>query len=151
MLPVPDLETVGEFLDNAISVLRTYGIDAVVLDRAPRVAPTGPIDTREIGVIIHVRGDLSGVTWQFPIAVTRHAASVIAPELGLEHEILEAAASELANVLTGRAMAALASHGVEIEIEPPQITPTAKGGVTGRLTTEHGSIVVIFHRTTSEP
>jgi CheY-specific phosphatase CheX len=146
VLLVPDLETVGDFLDNAIGVLRTYGIDAVVLDRAPCVAPTGSIDTRLISVVIHVRGDLSGVTWQFPIAVTRHAASVIAPELGLDPEILELAASELANVLTGRGMTALSSHGVEIEIEPPQITPTARAGVTGQLTTELGSIVVIFHR-----
>lgn len=149
MLPVPDPDTVGDFLDNAIGVLRTFGIDAVVLDRAPRVQQTERIDTRVIGVVIHVRGDLTGVTWQFPIAVTRHAASVIAPELEIDPSILEAAASELANMLTGRGMAALASHGVEIEIDPPQITPTAQGGVTGRLTTELGAIVVVFHRTSN--
>lgn len=146
MLPVPDPETVGEFLDNAIGVLRTFGIDAVVLERAPLVTVTERIEPRAIGVVIHVRGDLSGVTWQFPIEVTRHAASVIAPEIEIDATILEAAASELANILTGRGMTALASHGVEIEIEPPQITPTAEAGITGRLTTELGAIVVIFHR-----
>lgn len=145
MLPVPDPETVGDFLDNAIGVLRTFGIEATVLDRAPHVASTEPVDTRRIGVVIHVRGDLAGVTWQFPIEVTRQAASVIAPEIEIDPSILEAAASELANMLTGRGLIALADHGVEVEIEPPQITPTSEGGVSGRLTTELGSIIVVFH------
>jgi len=149
VLALPDPDTVEDFLDNAIGVLHTFGITAVVLDHTPRIATTGPIDLRVIGVVIHVRGDIAGVTWQFPIAVTRQAASVFAPDLELDPGILEAAASELANVLTGRGLIALESHGLEIEISPPQITPTTRAGVTGRLTTELGAIVVVFHRRTS--
>jgi CheY-specific phosphatase CheX len=143
--PAPDRERTTSFLNSVVEMLGAFGIAAEICDRVPDPGTTGPIDMQAIGVLICVTGDLSGLTWQFPIAVTRRAASVFAPGIALEPEILEAAASELANVLTGRGLEAFACHGPEVEIAPPQITSIAKSGVTGQVTTELGLIVVSFH------
>jgi CheY-specific phosphatase CheX len=141
---VPDPLTVTEFLVTAIGVLHQVGITAVLVDRDLGVTSTGPLDPRTIGVVIEISGDLSGLTWHFPLAVTQHAASVLAPDLELDPELLEAAATELANMLTGRGLTVLA--GEHVEIAPPQLTLVTGPGVTGRLTTTLGAIAVIFHR-----
>ena len=150
MLLVPDRASAESFLERAISALRTLGIAAEIVEQTPDVAVPGPIDLRAIGVLIDVHGDLSGLTWQFPLAVTQHAANVMAPELALDPGILEATASELANMLTGRGLDALADHGIQVDLALPRITDSSEAGVTGQLATTHGVIVVIFHRATPE-
>src|SRR5262245_10407835 len=112
-------------------MLGMFGITAEICDRTQYATRTAPIDMQAIGVLICVTGDLTGLTWQFPIAVTRRAAKILAPGLELDREILEAAASELANVLTGRGLDALACTGIDVEIGPPQITSTAVSGAIG--------------------
>jgi len=150
VLLVPDRASAASFLERAIGALRTLGIAAEIVEQTPDVAVPGPIDLRAIGVLIDVHGDLSGLTWQFPLAVTQHAASVMAPELALDPAILEATASELANMLTGRGLDALASHGIQVDLALPRITASSEAGVAGQLATNHGVIVVIFHRSTPE-
>jgi len=147
---VPDRASAASFLQRAIAALRTLGIPAEIVEQTPDVAVPGPIDLRAIGVLIDVHGDLSGLTWQFPLAVTQHAASVMAPELALDPGVLEATASELANMLTGRGLDALADHGIQVDLALPQITACCEAGVAGQLATTHGVIVVIFHRSTPE-
>jgi CheY-specific phosphatase CheX len=148
---VPDhARTIG-FLRRVVEMLGVFGISAEICEAGTRLATTGPIDMHAIGVLICVSGDLTGVTWQFPIAVTRRAASVLAPGLALEPAILEAAASELANVLTGRGLDALAGHGVDFEIAPPRITSVAPSGAISQVTTDLGLIVVSFHPGILEP
>jgi CheY-specific phosphatase CheX len=144
--PVPDRARTIGFLRSVVEVLGAFGISAEICEGATELATTGPIDMHAIGVLICVSGDLTGLTWQFPIAVTRRAASVLAPGLALEPEILEAAASELANVLTGRGLDALACHGIDFEIAPPRITSIAMSGDIRQVTTDLGLIVVSFHR-----
>jgi CheY-specific phosphatase CheX len=144
VLLVPDPLLVAEFLATAIGVLRQVGITAIIVEHDLGVISTGPLDPRMIGVVIEISGDLSGLTWHFPIAVTEQAASVLAPELELDPEILGAAAAELANMLTGRGLTVLA--GDHVEIAPPQLTLFTGAGVTGRLATTLGAIAVIFHR-----
>ena len=150
MLLVPDRASAASFLERAIGALRTIGISAEIVEQTPDVAVPGPIDLRAIGVLIDVHGDLSGMTWQFPLAVTQHAANVMAPELALDPAILEATASELANMLTGRGLDALADHGIQIDLALPRITESSAAGIAGQLATAHGVIVVIFHRAAPE-
>jgi CheY-specific phosphatase CheX len=146
-----DRDTKASFLSNVVEMLGAFGITAEVCDGAQYATTTGPIDMQTIGVLICVTGDLSGLTWQFPIAVTRRAATVLAPGIALEPEILEAAASELANVLTGRGLDALACQGIDFEIAPPRITSTALSGASTQLATELGLIVVSFHDRSAAP
>jgi hypothetical protein len=67
------------------------------------------------------------------------------PGIDPDPSICEAAAAELANVLTGRGLVYLAEQGFHVEIEPPEIIATAAGGVAGVLGTEVGAIEVVFH------
>lgn len=146
-----DRDTTATFLSNVIEMLGAFGITAEVCNCSDYATTTGPIDMQAIGVLICVTGDLSGLTWQFPIAVTRRAATMLAPGVALEPEILEAAASELANVLTGRGLDALACQGIDFEIAPPRITSTALSGEITQLATELGLILVSFHGGSATP
>jgi len=135
----PDRELLLAFLSDAVSVLHeACGVAATVDDRA---VPTGS----EIAVIIHAHGDLSGVTWTFPCELARRVAQHMVPGIDPDPELCEAAASELANVLTGRGLAVLAAHGVTVEIEPPRVIAAAAPGIAGRLATALGAIGVVFH------
>lgn len=134
------------FLEVAVDVLRAFGLSAEVIAETPRIAMAGPVERRAIGVLVRVHGDLESLTWQFPVSVTEHAANVFAPGIALDAEVLEGTASELANILTGRGLRALADSGVSADIEPPEITVLATAGLRGQLSTQLGDILVIFHR-----
>ena len=136
----PDIVAVGDFLSTVVAVLQQFGVGAAVDD--PSHSDGNRVD---IAVVIHVRGDLSQVTWRFPVEVARRAANCMAPGMVLDASLLEAAASELANVLTGRGVTTLAAHGIEIDIEPPTVASIAPGGIVGLLATELGTIKVMFH------
>ncbi len=141
MSRAPDLVAIGDFLATIVGVLQQYGIGAGLDSGLPE--RTGRTD---IAVVIHVRGDLTQVGWRFPVEIARRAASAMVPDLPLDASLLEAAASELANVLTGRGLVKLAAHGIQIEIEPPTVEPIAPGGVVGLLATDLGTIKVMFSR-----
>ena len=139
MSRAPDIVAIGDFLSTIVGVLQQYGIGAGLDDRdLERSSPT------EIAVVIHVRGDLTQVGWRFPVEIARRAATQMVPDMPLDSSILEAAASELANVLTGRGMMTLAAHGIQIEIEPPTVAAIPPGGVIGLLATDLGTIKVMF-------
>lgn len=104
-----------------------------------------------IAIIIHTRGSLSGVTWRFPLALAVRAAWRMAPDMVPDHALCELAAGELANILTGRGLEALAECGVNIEIEPPQIAVACAPGVSGQLCTELGAVEVVFHGSGRSP
>lgn len=133
----PDIVAIGDFLATIVGVLHQYGIGAGLDDREK-----SPLN--DIAVVIHVRGDLSQVSWRFPVEIARRAATWMVPDIPPDPAILEAAASELANVLTGRGMTTLAAHGIRIEIEPPTIAAIPPGGVIGLLATDLGTIKVMF-------
>jgi CheY-specific phosphatase CheX len=133
---------VAAFLDTARVVLR----DAVGLE-----CTLGPISPRRsrtegrIAVLVEVHGDLTGLTFFFPEAFATHTAETMAPSVPLEPELVQLAVSELANVLTGRGVYALAEHGIHIELDPPHLTTATASGVTGTLVTDLGSIEIVFH------
>lgn len=141
MPPVPDPGTVRDFLASTISVLReTTGTSAAV-------ASPGTRRTNEdaIAIIVHARGQLSGLTWSFPFELLRDAARHMVEGIEPDREVCEATASELANILTGRGAASLESHGVVLEIEPPEVGALACPGIIAFLTTPNGVIEIIFH------
>jgi CheY-specific phosphatase CheX len=135
----PDIVAIGDFLATIVGVLQQYGIGAGLDDSHPERSKL-----TDIAVVIHVRGDLSQVSWRFPVAIAKRAATAMIPDVPLDPVLLEAAAGELANVLTGRGMMTLAAHGIQIEIEPPTITSPTPGGVVGLLATDLGTIKVMF-------
>ncbi|MBA2541519.1 MAG: hypothetical protein H0V17_17890 [Deltaproteobacteria bacterium] len=139
MSHAPDIVAVGDFLATIVGVLQQYGIGAGLDDRAPEQSAR-----TDIAVVIHVRGDLSQVSWRFPVELARRAAIQMVPDIAIDPSILEAAAGELANVLTGRGVTTLAAHGIQIEIDPPTIAEITPGGVIGLLATDLGTIKVMF-------
>lgn len=143
MLRAPEIDPgVVAFLGNARSML---------LDAMGVTAEVGQVSARRIraedriAVIIHVRGDLTGLTWLFPHALCARAASQMCPAVSIDAELLQLAANELANILTGRCADALAAHGIRIELEPPQVTAVTPSGMAGTLETELGPVEVVFH------
>lgn len=135
----PDIVAIGEFLATAVEVLHTFGVGAAVDSERSRD------DRHDIAVVINVRGDLTRVVWRFPVEVAARAATSMVPGVVLDLSMLEAAAGELANVLTGRGVTTLAAHGIVIDLEPPSLATTPPGGVVGLLATELGTIKVVFH------
>lgn len=139
MSRAPDRELLGAFLHDVVGALHeACGVAATIDDRAV-------YEGTEIAVIIHVHGDLSGVTWTFPIELARRVVLQMIPDIEPDPSLCEAAAAELANILTGRGLATLAAHGVTAEIEPPRVIAAAAPGVGAWLATELGPIGVVFH------
>lgn len=141
MPPVPDQSTVRDFLLSTIAVLReTTGTSAVV---AP---PETPRTLDEVvAIIVHARGQLTGLTWTFPFELLRDAVRHMVDGIEPDRAVCEAMASELANILTGRGAAALESHGIVLEIEPPTLGAFACPGTIAFLMTPSGVIEVVFH------
>ncbi len=141
MPPVPDQSTVRDFLRSTIAVLReTTGTSATV----------APPETRRtvdevVAIIVHARGHLTGLTWTFPFELLRDAARHMVEGIEPDRAVCEATASELANILTGRGAAALESHGIFVEIQPPQLGAFAYPGTIAFLTTPSGVIEIVFH------
>ena len=139
------LEHVLAFLDDATSVLRT--MMGTQVDRP--VVPEA--ESRMISVVVHARGDLAGFTWSFPAEVAERVAENMVPGMQPDPELREAAASELANVLTGRGLQTLAERGVMCEIEPPQISHGESHGSTYVVDTQVGAVSVTFHELGDPP
>lgn len=137
------LEHVLAFLDDARAVLRTMIDDAV--------ARTDVSAAPEISVVVHARGDVAGFTWKFPAEVTERAAEHLVPGVPPDPELREAAASELANMLTGRGLQTLADRGIVCEIEPPQIARGDAPGSTYVVDTQAGAVSVTITITTPAP
>jgi CheY-specific phosphatase CheX len=135
----PDIVAIGDFLATIVGVLKQYGIGAGMDVSSPeRTSRT------DIAVVIHVSGDLTQVGWRFPVEIAKRAAETMVPDMPQDASLLEAAASELANVLTGRGATRLAAHGIQIDIEPPTVERATPGGVVGLLATDLGTIKVMF-------
>lgn len=145
------LEHVLAFLDDATSVLRgMVGNGTTGVIPLPIAPPATQPDTT-ISVVVKARGDLAGFTWSFPAAMAARVAERMVPGIAVDPSICEAAASEMANVLTGRGLIALADRGVVCDIEPPEITTNDSQGSTYVVGTDAGSISVTFHQAGSPP
>jgi CheY-specific phosphatase CheX len=130
---------IAAFLADARGALvEATGLDAFV-DVCQSVSDDG------IVVVIYVRGDLSGVSWRIPTAIAGCLLEVMAPGIEIDAAMHELASAELANILTGRGLGALALHGVTAEISPPELAITGERGLVVVLATELGAIEVTFH------
>ncbi|MCX5743458.1 MAG: chemotaxis protein CheC [Proteobacteria bacterium] len=141
MSPGPEPETIRAFLTKVIEVLHeATGVTAEfdLGDGVPR--------DEEITVVIRAHGDLSGLSWTFPVALARDASRHMVPGIEFDRAICEAVASEIANIVTGRGATVLAHHGITIAIAPPEVVSVRDDdGTRARLATDQGPIDVVFH------
>lgn len=134
-------ELLSDLVHAVIAVLRaTTGIDAT--------ASAGPIDpgTPRIAVEIDLAGDIDGaLTWRFPHAVALELVRRLLGVAVADPAQAPEGATELANILTGRASAVLDDHGLHCEIGPPKLVgDTRAGGLHVHLTTRKGTIDVVL-------
>ena len=136
-------EIVRGFLAVVVRCLRTtVGVEAVVA--AAGVSGDRPPPT--IAVVLDLEGDVRGpVTWVFPPAIALELVRRLLDDPDPAPETLADGASELANILTGRASEALQAHGFRCEIGAPRlhVGPLPTGLMT-RILTPDGPIDVVL-------
>lgn len=133
---------VGGFLEASVRHLRsTVGLDAVVALSGGPVAPH-----RTVAVSLDLHGDIEGVvTWVFPQPIALELVRQLSSDPDPSEDAADAGATELANILTGRASEALADHGYRAEIGVPRIhVGPLPSGPTLRLVTPHGVIDLVL-------
>jgi CheY-specific phosphatase CheX len=135
-------DVVRGFLDVVTRCLRsTVGVDAVVAAVAEldRTQPT-------IAVTVDLAGDIRGpVTWVFPPTIALELVRRLMDDPDPSPDSAADGATELANILTGRASEALEAHGFVCEMGPPRVHVGAlPAGFNVRMTTSDGPIDVIL-------
>ena len=137
----PDI--VRGFLAVVVRCLRTtVGIDAVIAAAGESGARSPPM----IAVALDLDGDVRGpVTWVFPPAIALELVRRLMDDPDPPPDSAADGASELANILTGRASEALQSRGFRCEIGAPRmhIGPLPTGLMT-RMMTDAGPIDVVL-------
>lgn len=139
------LDVIYDFLDAAVRYLRaSVGLDAVV---AAVGEPSAPSNT--IVVTLDFYGDVHGpVTWVFPEPIALELVRRLMMDPDPPRETATDGATELANILTGRASEVLEAHGFRCEIGVPRVhVGTLPGGVTVRMTTPDGPIDIVMSMT----
>lgn len=133
---------VGGFLEASVRHLRSaVGLDAVVALSNGAVAPH-----RTVAVSLAIHGDIEGVvTWVFPQPLALELVRQLLCDPNPPEETANDGATELANILTGRASEALADHGYRAEIGVPRIhVGPLPSGTRLRLITPHGVIDLVL-------
>jgi CheY-specific phosphatase CheX len=126
----------------------TVGVDAVIAgDGEP------PYQTQTIAVALDFSGDVQGpVTWVFP---RRIALELVRRLMSDPDPPLDAAtdgATELANILTGRASEAFELHGLQCAISVPRLhVGDLPCGISVRMSTNNGAIDVVLSMSTDPP
>jgi CheY-specific phosphatase CheX len=148
MSEVLGLEIVYGFLEAAVRYLRTtVGLEAVV---AAIGEPLFPAQT--IAVALDFSGDVRGpVTWVFPQPIALELVRRLMCDPDPPADTATDGATELANILTGRASEVLESHGFKCEIGVPRIHVGAlPGGIAVRMTTANGPIDIVLSMSTTQ-
>jgi CheY-specific phosphatase CheX len=148
MSEVLGLEIVYGFLEAAVRYLRTtVGLEAVV---AAIGEPLFPAHT--IAVALDFSGDVRGpVTWVFPQPIALELVRRLMCDPDPPADTAADGATELANILTGRASEVLESHGFKCEIGVPRIHVGAlPGGIAVRMTTVDGPIDIVLSMSTTQ-
>ena len=138
-----DPHVIQRFLELVVSQLRaTVGVEAVILALGGDAAAT----TGSLAVTLEFRGDVRGpVTWVFPQPIALELVSRLMADPAPDPDLATDGASELANILTGHASAALETHGLHCEFGAPCVHEgSLPGGTAFRMTTSAGPIDVIF-------
>lgn len=139
------LEVIYDFLDATVRYLRaSVGLDAVVAAVGEPVAPANTIV-----VSLDFFGDVRGpVTWVFPEPIALELVRRLMMDPDPPRETATDGATELANILTGRASEVLEAHGFRCEIGVPRVhVGSLPGGVTVRMTTPDGPIDIVMSMT----
>lgn len=140
-------DLVDGFLAVVVRYLRsTVGVDAVV-SAIEEPAST----TQTIAVALDFAGDVRGpVTWVFPRRIALELVRRLMEDPDPAPETATDGATELANILTGRASEALEKQGFECEIGVPRVhTGELPGGVAVRMITANGPIDVVLSMSTT--
>lgn len=144
--PVLERRVIDQFLALAIRCLRvTVGVDAVVAAMADTAA-----SRQTIAVALDFFGDIQGpLTWVFPQPIALELVRRLMADPDPAPETAADGATELANILTGRASAALESHGFRCAIGVPRVHVGAlPRGLAVRMTTVDGPIDVVLSMST---
>jgi CheY-specific phosphatase CheX len=139
-LLAPDV--VDGFLDIVVRHLRTtVGVEAVV---AAMAEPASPQQT--IAVALDFQGDVRGpVTWVFPRPIALELVRRLMSEADPDPETATDGATELANILTGRASEVLERAGFQCEFGVPRLHEgDLPSGVAVRMATIDGPIDVVL-------
>jgi len=137
------------FLEVVIRYLRmTVGVDAVV------AAIGEPAFTSQtIAVALDFYGDVRGpVTWVFPRPVALELVRRLMSDPNPAPDTATDGATELANILTGRASEVLETHGFQCQFGVPRVHVGAlPGGIMMRMTTANGPIDIVLSMLTAAP
>lgn len=135
-------EVVNSFLDVVVRYLRSaVGVEAVV---AAIGEPASSSQT--IAVALDFRGDVRGpVTWVFPHPIALELVRRLMCEPDPPPETATDGATELANILTGRASEVLERHGIHCEFGVPRVhSGDLPVGIAVRMATANGPIDVVL-------
>jgi CheY-specific phosphatase CheX len=136
------LEVVYGFLEAAVRYLRTtVGLEAVVAAIGEPLIPP-----QTIAVALDFSGDVRGpVTWVFPRPIALELVRRLMCDPDPSPDTATDGATELANILTGRASEVLETHGFKCEIGVPRVHVGAlPGGIAVRMTTADGPIDIVL-------
>jgi len=139
-LLAPDVVT--SFVDVVLRYLRsTVGVDAVVAAMAEPMSAS-----QTIAVALDFVGDVRGpVIWVFPRPIALELVRRLMCEPDPAPETATDGATELANILTGRASEVLERHGFHCEFGVPRVhSGEMPIGITVRMTTANGPIDVVL-------
>ena len=135
-------DVINGFLAVVVRYLRTtVGIEAVVAAMGEPASTT-----QTIAVALDFQGDVRGpVTWVFPRPIALELVRRLMSDPDPDPETATDGATELANILTGRASEALEKYGFKCEIGVPRVhTGALPGGVTVRMATPNGPIDIVL-------
>jgi CheY-specific phosphatase CheX len=135
-------EVVHSFLDVVVRYLRTtVGVEAVI-------AAIGepPSASQTIAVALDFKGDVRGpVTWVFPHWIALELVRRLMCDPDPAPEAATDGATELANILTGRASEVLERHGFQCEFGVPRVhIGDLPVGIAVRMATPNGPIDVVL-------
>jgi CheY-specific phosphatase CheX len=134
-------DVVRSFTAVVLRCLRTtVGVDAVVAAAGlPSCAPT-------IAVALDLGGDIRGpVTWVFPPSIALELVRRLMHDPDPSPDTAADGATELANILTGRASEALELHGFRCELGTPRMhVGELPKGITVHMMTAAGPIDLVL-------
>jgi CheY-specific phosphatase CheX len=139
-------DVVDGFLKVVMRYLRTtVGVDAVV---AAIGEPASHSQT--IAVALDFSGDVRGpVTWVFPRPIALELVRRLMADPDPDPDTATDGATELANILTGRASEALETRGFQCAIGVPRVhIGELPGGIAVRMSTANGPIDVVLSMST---
>jgi CheY-specific phosphatase CheX len=141
-------DVIDGFLAVVVRYLRTtVGVDAVVAAIGEPAT-----NSQTIAVALDFQGDVRGpVTWVFPRPIALELVRRLMSDPDPAPEAAADGATELANILTGRASEALEKYGFQCEIGVPRVHVGAlPGGVAVRMITPNGPIDIVLSMSTTD-